>query len=211
MHIQEVYTRFCLPKTLQEHMIRVAAVTEIMIQHWKWPYIDTKRILLAALLHDLWNIVKMDFSLHKDWYGHSFSYRQQKKEETIQTYWTACHEATIAMVRELGVGDDVIAIIDHMGVRSFMEEEGPWETMFVRYADMRVNPWSIVWLDERMHEAHERYKKTAYWAKEPLWTTILQHAHEQEANIFQYIDLLPEQITEQSTKTIQGQLWEFVF
>jgi hypothetical protein len=62
-----------------------------------------------------------------------------------------------------------------------------------------------------MHEAHERYKKTAYWAKEPLWTTILQHAHEQEANIFQYIDLLPEQITEQSTKTIQGQLWEFVF
>jgi hypothetical protein len=48
------------------------------------------------------------------------------------------------MVRELGVGDDIIAIIDHMGVRSFMEEEGSWETMFVRYADMRVNPWSIV-------------------------------------------------------------------
>ena len=48
------------------------------------------------------------------------------------------------MLRELHIDDEVIAIIAHMGVRSFMEEEGPWETMFVRYADMRVNPWSIV-------------------------------------------------------------------
>jgi hypothetical protein len=62
-----------------------------------------------------------------------------------------------------------------------------------------------------MSEAHERYKTTAYWAKEPLWTTILQHAHEQEEHLFQHIRLLPEQITEQSTKIIQEQLWKFVF
>jgi hypothetical protein len=33
MRIEEIYAQFCLPKTLQEHMIRVGAVAQMMIDH----------------------------------------------------------------------------------------------------------------------------------------------------------------------------------
>jgi hypothetical protein len=210
MRIEEIYAQFCLPKTLQEHMIRVAAVAQMMIDHRQWPPLDEQLILRTALLHDLGNIVKMDFSLHTQWYGQPIEYRIQIKEEVKKKYGTTCHQATLAMCQEIGVDEKVLQIIDHIGIESYIEEHGSRETQIVRYADMRVDPWGIVSLDQRMQNGHERYKECANRAKEPLWSLVLQHAYEQEKSLFCLISCKPEDITENKTQDIQQRLRSFV-
>lgn len=168
-------------------------------------------MITACLMHDLGNIVKMDFSLHDEGYGQPIAYREEKKAIVKARYGTSCHEATIAMCRELGVAERVIAIIDHMGIKSFMEEDGPRETQIVRYTDMRVDPRGVVSLDERMLDGYRRYKDypSADRAREPLWTQVLDNAHQQELRLFTQTNLLPEQITQQTTLPYQAALWSF--
>ncbi|USN54769.1 MAG: HD domain-containing protein [Candidatus Peribacteria bacterium] len=60
--IQDIYTQYQIPPSLQEHMLRVAAVAEQICLHSSQE-IDHATIVTAALLHDMGNIIK--FNLDK--------------------------------------------------------------------------------------------------------------------------------------------------
>ena len=59
-HIQSIYQTFEVPKNLQEHMLRAAAVGSILCDNWKGPAIHKEDVIAVLLIHDLGNIVKMD-------------------------------------------------------------------------------------------------------------------------------------------------------
>lgn len=210
MIITQIYDHFFVPYTLQQHMIRVASVAAAILEWRCGDALDHNLVLTTCLLHDLWNIVKMDFTLHTtDQYGTEIDW-WQKKEEIITTYGSNCHDATLAMCHELGISKASTDIIEHMWIKSFVESEWTWETKLVRYVDMRVNPRQITALDNRMIEAKERYAALwREWTKEPLWTTILKHAHEQEQSLQMQTTTLLTSISEENTQTMQASLWSY--
>lgn len=114
----------------------------------------------------------------------------------------------MGMFQEIGVANNVSDIVEHMGMYSFVEPNWSRETKIVRYVDMRVDPWSITSLDVRMGDAKTRYT-SSIWAQEPLWSSIVAHAHEQETLLFDHITINPEDITNESTAVNQKLLWEY--
>ena len=72
-----------------------------------------------------------------------------------------------------------------------------WETKIFKYSDMRVSPFGITSLNERLEEAKKRYltvQKGIYTERQmqeliPLWTTI-------EEQIFYKCKIKPKEITE---------------
>ena len=211
MNIREIYAIYDIPFPLQQHMIRVASVCVYIGEHRCHKPIDKKSVVTAALLHDLGNIVKMDFSLHPEGYGHSMDYRQQKKQWVIEKYWSCCDQVTIAWCRELDIDEQVIDIILHMGIESYQHHPWSWERQIVRYADMRVDPRWITSMEQRMRDGHKRYAPLGKdWTKEPVWSTLMEHAYAQEQLLFSWTALAPEMITELSTKLIQEHLRHFV-
>lgn len=53
MKIKDIYKHFRIPDPLQQHMIDVASVAMMIIQHWQGPELDERNILQTLLLHDL--------------------------------------------------------------------------------------------------------------------------------------------------------------
>ena len=58
---KQVLARFPLVRNLKEHFIRVAAVADIICENWTGPTLDRDTIVAACLLHDVGNIMKIDF------------------------------------------------------------------------------------------------------------------------------------------------------
>lgn len=60
MKIAEIYQKYKVPPNLQEHMLRVAAMAEIIANSWPNNSLDREILLLACLTHDMGNILKFD-------------------------------------------------------------------------------------------------------------------------------------------------------
>ena len=57
--IQEIYTHYQIMPVLQQHMLRVAGVTDLICQ-LAGDKVDSHNVVIAALLHDSGNIIKFD-------------------------------------------------------------------------------------------------------------------------------------------------------
>jgi 5'-deoxynucleotidase YfbR-like HD superfamily hydrolase len=99
MTIQGVYDRMEIPLNLREHMMRVGGVVEIMAEKWRGPTLDRKTAVVAALCHDLANIVKFDFS-KPEMMGEEakrVDYWRGVQQRVIEKYGSDIHQATLAM------------------------------------------------------------------------------------------------------------------
>ena len=57
--ITDIYKEYKIMPSLQMHMLRVAAVTKMIVDNYNMD-LDKESLVVAALVHDLGNIVKMD-------------------------------------------------------------------------------------------------------------------------------------------------------
>ena len=64
MKICEIYAKYGIPENLQMHMLRVAACSQYILDHWTGEPLQEKAVIRVSLLHDMGNLVKMpeDFS-----------------------------------------------------------------------------------------------------------------------------------------------------
>ena len=53
MLIKDIYKKYLLPRNLQEHMLRVAALSEIILDDWKDGCADAHAITTTCLFHDI--------------------------------------------------------------------------------------------------------------------------------------------------------------
>ena len=60
--ILKIYEKYGTPSNLQEHMLRAAALSNIICNSWKGPQINRERIVTVMLLHDMGNVVKMNLT-----------------------------------------------------------------------------------------------------------------------------------------------------
>ncbi len=164
MRIINIYKKYNIPPSLQEHLLRVTKVALFICDHWVGPKTNTELIKKAALLHDLGNIVKFDLKKYPELLGKdksrvNFWLILQKK--TIEKYGADDHQVTAKMLGEIGVNKQIVDIIlrKSFGNSLVIEKSKSWELKILLYSDFRVGPWGVLPLKQRLNEMVNRLTK----------------------------------------------------
>lgn len=184
---------------LQLHMLRVAAVAQQICTHFQRP-VDDKAVVAASLLHDMGNILKFDLERFPEFLQpKGLAYWQQVKQDCAKKYGPDEHQATLQIARELGVSERVLELIDAVG---FNKAEQNWASTdsgikICAYADMRVSPFGVVSLEERLRDLEDRYSaKHTSQADAQRRAYFGSKLREIETQIFSHCSLFPHQITD---------------
>ncbi len=162
--ITEIYEEYKIQPTLEEHMLRVSGVTKWILDNWRGVELDKNKILTVALLHDMGNILKFDFSPEVSpfiYTDEERKYWEEIKKEYQEKYGNQVHEATKKIVEELELPVEISEKVGGLGFRQSEKflENMDYISMIVQYADMRVTPHTITSIDERLKDFYRRYEK----------------------------------------------------
>jgi hypothetical protein len=214
MTIEEIYRKYRIHRGLQLHQLRVAAVGKYIAERSKRS-LDSHGIVSACLLHDMGNIIKSDMtSLPELWQPEGVEYWSKVKEEVIQEYGTDEHAATLARARDIGVSDAVRRLVDGVGFSNLQKalETESSEQKICEYADVRVGPYGILSVQERLENWYIRYQErvagkgvdaAAYYA------SLQEGFAELEQQLLGICDFKPSDITDESMVPIIAGLRNF--
>jgi len=204
-NILGIYTEYKIIPNLQEHQIRVASVGKITADSLAGD-IDRTGIVCALLLHDMGNILKFDFSVFPETLEPlGLAYWESVKEEYREKYGSDEHLATLLIAKELGVAERIISYIDSTGFTKipYNLKEGSMEEKICNYSDMRVGPFGLLSLEDRMNEGWQRYKdrKDRTLARDEEREIIVRDAFLLEGSIFENSTLKPEDLNDVSIES----------
>jgi hypothetical protein len=209
--ISEIYAEYKIMPNLQEHMLRVAAVAYIICDGLYEP-LPKEDIVLACLLHDMGNIIKSKFEFFPEFLKpEGLKYWQNIKNEYIKKYGRSEDEATIQIMKELHLPDNIIFLAGQNRFSLVCEhcKINNMNIKIIHYADLRVAPYGVVSYDERMNEAKIRYK-TKNNDEEKERQKLITCGKEIEKQIFSKCKIKPEDITDETIKPIILNLKNFV-
>ncbi|MCX6747663.1 MAG: HD domain-containing protein [Candidatus Nomurabacteria bacterium] len=210
--ISEIYEEYRLMKTLQLHMLRVASVASMICDSFDEP-IDKEKIVKVCLLHDMGNIIKFQLDYFPEVNKpEGLEYWQNVQREFIEKYGDDEHNATMQIMRELGVSEELIQLADQNHFH-LLCDHAKGNDMFVKimhYADMRVGPFGVLSYEERMDEAKKRYANHKDKFKEEGRLELVECGREVERQIFAHCSIKTEDVNDESIKDTMERLKEFV-
>lgn len=185
MTTEDVYKQFGTPTNLQHHMLSVTSLICEIRDHWIGESVDWNDLITAGLLHDLGNVIKFDLDKYPDLLGDELpriDFWRQEQVELIKKYGNDDHEATEKMLDELGVETRVRDIIQTKSFGKIRNTAtlNDWLPKILQYCDLRVSPYGLMGLDDRMEEIKERYEK---YASRPDFDEMVLAAKSIEAEI----------------------------
>lgn len=163
MTIPEIYKKYDIMPTLQEHQYRVAAVAKILCERSSINLPKTE-IISSCLLHDMGNLIK--FNLDKIPEGLDIgdvAYWKQIQTVMKNKYGEDEHVATYEIAKEVGVSTNILNIIKNMGASHTREmlEQKNLVVLIATYSDLRVTPTGVTSLEMRINDLLKRYEGTA--------------------------------------------------
>jgi hypothetical protein len=171
MNVQVVYEKYTIPPNLQKHMLRVAALSQVITESWIGPVIDNKSILLTCLFHDMANIIKFNFSkpsLFKEDDAQA-DYWKKIQVKFVKKYGSNIHVATQVIAKEMGLTPQVVGLIKKLEWENIMRviEDEEYESALTIYCDMRMGPYGILPLQERLDNLKIRttFTDSAFYKK----------------------------------------------
>jgi len=216
MTIATIYKKYRIMPTLQEHMLRVAAVASLICDSIDVP-VDRKSIISACLLHDMGNIIKFRMGVLPEFYEpEGLEYWQEVKNEFSKKYGENEHEATLKIIKEgLGLPERITNLVDQVrfGFTCKHRDGDDFNMKIVHYADGRVDPHGVVSYEERMNEGKKRYKghKSTFGAmEEGEREKLVQCGKEIERQIFAQCKIKPEDINDEAVAPIISELKNFM-
>lgn len=164
MKISAIYKKYTTPPNLREHLLLVTQIALLICDNWKGTQFDKNKLMKAALLHDLANIVKFDFVNHPEFLGEeqkNIDLWIERQGKTIKKYGANDHEATKEMLSEIGVDSEVVKIIisKSLGNSIDVAYSSNIEAKILLYADMRAGPFGVQSLNERLQDLTTRLEK----------------------------------------------------
>lgn len=200
MTIKEVYEKFSIPPNLANHMVDVASICAFIMEYWTGHDLNWNVVLKAALLHDIGNIVRIDFDNYKAFGGEEnidVIYWKGLQKELIEKYGTDDHEATKKILEEIGVDSEIIqTIMDKSFVHSIDISHGDnWYTKILQYADLRVVPTGIVPMEERINDVKNRMTK---YTSRPDFNELIEACRQIEKQIQKNIRVNVDEITKEN-------------
>ncbi|KKU67296.1 MAG: hypothetical protein UX91_C0005G0093 [Candidatus Amesbacteria bacterium GW2011_GWB1_47_19] len=145
-------------------MLRVTSVALYIAKNWKESVLNTNTLKSMLLLHDIGNIVRFDFEKHPEFLGDEIirvDYWKNRQKDSILKYGNDDHEATVAMLKELGISEEIKQKIYKMGYWNVEEVKNctDWYLKLALYSDLRVGPFGILTLQNRLDDIHKRIEK----------------------------------------------------
>lgn len=210
--VQEIYDAYRIMPWLQEHQLRVAATASLIAQNLTVA-IDTESVVLACLFHDMANIIKSDFAAFPQLFTkESAAHWEEVKQDFIRKYGDNEHDAAMKIAAEIGLPTEVRKLIDGISFSKLLltRDHASFEQKIVEYSDLRVAPYGITSMHERLAEAKKRYatESELLGRTEEEYQTLLRAAEEIERQIFAECRILPEDITEKIASPIMRLLRE---
>lgn len=160
MTVKNIYTNYQIPPNLQKHQLRVASLSQILGENWKGEKLDVDAIALCGLFHDMANIIKYNFDkpqLFKE-EGKRVDYWRQIQKEYLKKYGTNIHKATLTICQEIGLSKKVLQLIENLEWDNTLKvlKENNFSSAIMIYCDMRIGPFGILPLKERMKNLKTR-------------------------------------------------------
>ncbi len=212
----DLYRRYEVPPNLQRHLLRVAAVAELVLERWRGPALARDRIVRVLLLHDIGNIVKADYVALP---------QLLEEEQPRVAHWLEVQRryharfarderlATHTIAREVGLGAEELELLARM---DFMRNDetaasDDYHAKLAAYADQRVGPFGILSLEARLAEAKQRYRAdpSAFMASARA-SALIAHAHEIETQVFECCAIEPHEIHDEAAAPVIEALRSFV-
>lgn len=202
MKIIEIYKEFRIPPNLQEHMIRVCGIINFIENHWKGEKVDWKLVKKIALLHDMGNIIKFNLDAHPEFLGTeepNIEYWKKVQKEVIDEYGSDEEEATSQMLRKVGVDEKSIQVINDkaFGNSVGVKDSDNWHLKLLYYADLRILPFGVGTLEERLSDVRGRMPK---YTSRPDFEDLVSACREIEKQIQNNLDIPVSEITSETTK-----------
>jgi len=214
MKIAEIYKTYRVPSVLQRHMLRSAALAQLICEHWNGPPIDKEVIATTMLIHDIGNIAKMDFGRDgepADEYGNT-DYWRKIQEGFIKKYGVDDHIATFNVASDLGLSTRVLwLVINKIFIHNEMiSASNDYELKICAYSDQHIGPCGVVSLEERFSELRRRYgSRTNASINHPRIEYLIGSAFEIERQVLESTSLESAQITDSAIATMLGDLSEY--
>lgn len=214
MNINDIYLKYRVNKGLREHMIRVAAVAQLICDKSTVEF-DSKNIVIACLLHDMGSLIKAKMDSMPELYEpEGVEYWTQVQTEMKEQYGADEHTATVAIVNEINPGEKAcFYTFDAIGTENTarVHAADSLGAKIATYSDMRVGPFGIISIKERMDDLRARYisrNKPGFSADDiNMRESMLQDI---EKEIFSHSTILSEDVSDETTAQIQKDLfvWE---
>jgi hypothetical protein len=214
-NVIDIYDKYKIMPNLREHMFRVAAVASLVCDNFDGE-LPKKEIITACLFHDMGNIIKVDFDspvFPKEFYGPlGIEYWQKIKSEYVEKYKGNEHIATKEIALEANLPKKIINMIDHIGFSNGTknEIEKSYENKICNYSDMRVGPFGVLSLNERISEGNRRYTGKKHAITSDSFESLANSLRKIEQQIFSKCKIKPEDITDEAIAPIISKLQNFV-
>lgn len=196
MNVQQVYDKYTIPPNLQKHMLRVAALSQIIMESWNSPSIDKGAVVFTCLFHDMANIIKFDFSKPSLFKEEDVRADYWKKIQLhfVEKYGPHVHDATQTIAKEAGLAPHIVDLIAKLEWDNAMKvvETHNFESALTIYCDMRMGPYGILPLKERLDNLKTRAKSNlfAFYEKAgPLLEKMIQQHTQITLNSIQDVQL----------------------
>lgn len=160
MNVRDIYTTYGTPENLQQHMLRVAGLGSIVLQHWIGRALEAEAIIDTLLFHDIAKPVTFDVAKQARFVTSASELK--KLEDTITSLITHFgsdeHLAALKIFQEIGLNAKAQHVIDNLEwhYTDRLIEELDLEALIAIYCDMRIGPDGILKITERIMELHAR-------------------------------------------------------
>jgi hypothetical protein len=211
-NVIEIYKEYEVMPNLQDHMLRVAAVAFLICDGFNEP-IEKEEIISACLLHDMGNIIKFNLEhFPESLEPKGLDYWTKIKEKYIEKYGKDDHVATKIIAKEIGVSNNIIELIEYVGFfkATINEFEKLFKYKICNYSDMRVCPYGVLSLRERISEAHGRYKDRKHSISSDSFESLSLSFHNMEKQIFLKCKIKPEDINNETISSVVLELKNYM-
>jgi hypothetical protein len=195
--VQQIYSDYKIMPNLQLHQLRVAAVAKTIIDNFQEP-LNEKGIILACLFHDMGNIIKSDLNYFPEFLEpEGLEYWQNVKNKYIDKYGHEEHIATEKIAKEINLSFNVLACIKKIGFSNakINEIDDSFENKICNYSDMRVGPYGVLPMEERIHEGHKRYEGRKHAIYSDSFDSLVESLRNIEKQIFNKTNIKPSEIS----------------
>ena len=202
--LSEIYAKYKIMPTLQQHQIRVASVAKMICDSLSAP-INSDGVITACLFHDMGNIIKFDLDYFPEFtQPEGLEYWQSVKDEYVKKYGADEHLATEIICKEIGFPEVELSYLDAIGFWRATKtlESDSLEKKICCYADQRVGPFGVLSIEGRLADGRKRYENKKHSAFDIEQFAITSQAlRDLEKQIFSQSLITPESITDETIKT----------